>query len=166
MTIPHRAAYNIRGDGLMNKFVQNAILAATNHKIKGTRAFFPEWTNDRGDYIQPVKVGFVSMTGGDTPGGLYLTVLKDTEDKVMAYFLLGGTIEGMTDELISTLKDNDKVVIIGTDLNGELQAAFAVDMYDKQIDQVMHFYSYCSSWGIEEVIRKTFQNSKVYDTFT
>lgn len=154
----------------MNQVIKQAMLTATrNYADKDTELFsyYPE----RGLFFssktaQPaVKAGFLPMVGGDTPGGLYITVLRSTEDKLLAYFLLGGTAAELDENSMANFEDDEKIVIIGTDLNQELRAAFMVDLFDRQIDQVIHFSPYRSEWGIEKVIQETFQNVKLYDTF-
>lgn len=82
--------------------------------------------------------------GGNTLGGLNVTVLLDVEDKLMAYFLLGGIAEELDENLMEAFADDDKVVIIGTDLNQEVKAGFIVDKFDRQIDQVIRFLRYGS----------------------
>lgn len=153
----------------MNQAVKQAMLNATRNLVsKDKDDLFSNESNTffGTDSRQPaVKAGFLPMTGGDTPGGLYITVLRDVEDKLLAYFLLGGIAAELDDNLMNSFKDDNKVVIIGTDLNQEVRAGFMVDMFDRQLDQVIDFPRYQSQWGIEKVIQETFQNVKLYDTF-
>jgi hypothetical protein len=150
----------------MKQFIKDAMIHATLNKPEEL-TYFPE----RGLFfpttskLPAIKAGFLPMTGGDTPGGLHITVLQSTEDKLLAYFLLGGDAEALDEALIEAFKEEDKVVIIGTDLNQEVRTCFMVDKFDRQIDQVIRFPKYESEWGIEKVIQVTFQNVKLYDTF-
>jgi hypothetical protein len=149
----------------MNQVIKNAILKSTMQSIIGDRTFFPTTSGGTTARVPAVKVGFIPMQGGDTPGGLNVTVLQDVEDKLLAYFLLGGTADSLTDDLLTAFQDDEKIVILGVDLNNDVQAGFMVDMFDRQIDQVIHFPQFQTAWGVEKVIRDTFINSKLYDTF-
>lgn len=153
----------------MNNAVHEMIKIATNRMVEGQRAFLPlteseDYKFEPTDFQKAVKLGFIPMTGGETPGGLYLTAILDAQEKLLTYFLTGGTVEGITEELLPVFLNDDIVVIIGTDLNFDLKVAFAVDKFDRSIDQVIHFPHYQSEWGLEEVIRQVFLNAKLYDT--
>lgn len=67
----------------------------------------------------------------------------------------------MSDEMMEAFNDEDKVVIIGGDLNNEFKAGFMVDKFDRQLDQLIIITKFQNLWGIEDVTQQTFLNARL-----
>lgn len=153
----------------MNNTIQHLMVCATNKLIKGQRAFLPMTRDDDHDlqptdFRQAVKIGFVPMTGGETNGGLYLTAIRDAQEKLLTYFLTGGKAEDLTEDDMHMFLNDDVIVVIGTTLYGEVKCAFAVDVYDRNNGGVFTFPHYQSEWAVRDVVDHVFLNAKLVDT--
>lgn len=145
----------------MNRNIKRMLGSACNKHLEHARLFLP--TTHSEDYEEKVtsfkpaiRLGFVPMTGGETPGGLYLTLIRDPQEKLLLYFLLGGKAEEIDDGFMDLFTDDEKVVVIGTGLDGKVNFAVGADIYDRQTDQLIYFPFFQSLWGTEDVLRKVF----------
>ncbi|WP_322923560.1 hypothetical protein [Paenibacillus campi] len=137
----------------------NLLIYATNQHIPG-RLYMPytfssDYTTKITDFKPALKLGFVPMVGGETPGGLYVTVVRDAQDKLLTYFLLGGTTDNLNDTIINLCSDDDKIIVLGADLNNELKFAVGADLFDRQSDQLIQL-PFRNKWAEITVLRKVF----------
>lgn len=123
----------------MNPLLNDPLVNATGVHNKTNKAFLPFGTIDgqvttQGDHVRRKTFGFIPMTGGESPEGLYLTAIEDTQEKALAYFLLGGVLSELQADikLQNAITDLDYVLVIGHTLDRKLRAFFFMDKYDKQ----------------------------------
>jgi hypothetical protein len=153
----------------MHLFIDHMIFNSFMGSKDADRLFLPDTYVDgekvnNSPHKPAIKIGFVPMTGGETPGGLYLTVVRDAQEKLLAYLLTGGSLEAIDGSIMNTFTNEDFIVVLGRDLEGKLKAVFAVDIYERNADGVYIYPHHKPAWGVEDVVNHVFANAKLIDT--
>jgi hypothetical protein len=89
-------------------------------------------------FLPAIKHGLVTLEHPDYPRPMRVTVIQDSQEKLLTYFITGGQMDQLTREQCEAITSDDYVVVLVTDTSSNPMAAFLYERYERDTIHFAH----------------------------